>query len=151
MITVTLREITRENYREILKLKVSGDQNQFVATNAISLAQANFHPEAWYRGIYADDTPVGFAMLEIDTEKPDYYLWRFMIDKDHQGKGYGYQAMKLLIEHVKTLPNASEFFLSYVPADGSPQKFYEKLGFEDTGEVEEGENVMRLSLDKKIT
>ena len=55
--------------------------------------------------------------------------------------------MKLLIAHVKTLPKASEFLLSYIPAEGSPQKFYQKLGFEDTGEVHEGENIMRLSLN----
>lgn len=144
---VILNELNQHNYREILKLNVRKDQKQFVATNAISLAQAHFHPEAWYRGIYADDTPVGFAMLEINTLKPEYYLWRFMIDENHQGKGYGYAAMKLLIAHVKTLPKASEFLLSYIPAEGSPQKFYQKLGFEDTGEVHEGENIMRLSLN----
>lgn len=146
MKTVTLREITQKNYREILKLKVAEQQNQFVAPNSVSLAQAHFHPEAWYRGIYADDTAVGFAMLEIDTDKPEYYLWRFMVAEEHQGKGYGYQAMELLIQHVRTLPNATEFLLSYVPAEGSPREFYQKLGFEDTGEVEEGENIMRLNL-----
>lgn len=143
---VELREITQTSYREILKLKVADDQKRFVATNAISLAQAHFHPEAWYRGIYADNTPVGFAMLEIDTDKPEYYLWRFMIAEEHQGQGYGYQAMELLIQHVRTLPNATEFFLSYVPAAGSPREFYQKLGFRDTGEVEDGENIMRLKL-----
>lgn len=146
MQTVTLREITKKTYREILKLKVSENQNQFVASNAISLAQAHFHPEAWYRGIYAGDTPVGFAMLEVNTKKPEYYLWRFMIDEKHQGKGYGYKAMQLLTEHVRTLPDAKEFFLSYVPAEGSPRDFYQKLGFEDTGEVEDGENIMKLEL-----
>ncbi|MCF7904370.1 MAG: GNAT family N-acetyltransferase, partial [Candidatus Marinimicrobia bacterium] len=134
METVTLREITKTTYREILNLKVGENQKQFVAANAVSLAQANFHPEAWFRGVYAGDTAVGFAMLEIDTEKPEYYLWRFMIDEKHQSKGYGYQAMELLIRHVRTLPRATEFLLSYVPAQGSPREFYQKLGFEDTGE-----------------
>ncbi|MCF7808997.1 MAG: GNAT family N-acetyltransferase [Candidatus Marinimicrobia bacterium] len=146
METVTLREITKTTYREILNLKVGENQKQFVAANAVSLAQANFHPEAWFRGVYAGDTAVGFAMLEIDTEKPEYYLWRFMIDEKHQSKGYGYQAMELLIRHVRTLPRATEFLLSYVPAQGSPREFYQKLGFEDTGEVEDGENIMRLEL-----
>lgn len=144
---VSLKEITRENYLDILKLKVGGKQTKFVATNAVSIAQAHFHPEAWYRGIYAEQTAVGFAMLEVNTKKPEYYLWRFMIDEKHQGKGYGYKAMELLTEHVRTLPNATEFILSYVPAEGSPREFYQKLGFEDTGEVEDGENIMKLELN----
>jgi len=146
MDTIVLKEITQENYREILKLRVADTQKQFVASNAVSLAQAHFHPEAWCRGIYAGERAVGFAMLEIDTDKPEYYLWRFMVDVHHQRKGYGKQAMELLIAHVKTLPKATEFLLSYVPAEGSPRKFYHKLGFEDTGKVENGENIMRLTL-----
>lgn len=144
---VTLRKLNKENYREILKLKVGQDQTQFVASNAISLAQALFHEEAWFRGIYADDTAVGFVMIEMNYTKPEYFLWRFMIDENSQGKGYGYQAMELVIKHVKTLPNAKEFFLSYIPAEGSPQGFYSKLGFVNTGDIEEGEEIMRLQFD----
>jgi len=141
---VELREINKKNYRDIFKLKVREDQTRFVAPNTMSLAQANFHEEAWYRGIYTGDEAVGFAMLDIDTKKPEYLLWRFMIDERFQKKGYGYQAMVLLIEHVKNLPQAKEFLLSYVPGEGSPQEFYQKLGFVDTGELEQGECVMSL-------
>lgn len=144
---VTLREIDRSNYREILRLKVAADQTRFVASNAVSLAQAHFHVEAWYRGIYTGDTAVGFVMLEIDEKKPEYYLWRYMIDEKHQGKGYGHQAMELVIEYVRNLPDATELILSYVPMEGNPKGFYEKFGFIETGEVEAGELIMKLDLD----
>jgi len=144
--TVELRELSKSNYRNILKLKVADNQTGFVAPNSVSLAQAHFHEEAWYRGIYVGDEAIGFAMLEINTVKPEYYLWRCMIDERFQKKGYGYRAIELLIEHVKTLPNATEFLLSYVPSEGNPKEFYQKLGFEETGEVEEGELIMRLKL-----
>lgn len=143
---IRLVELNKENYKDILKLKVSPDQEKFVATNAISLAQAHFEDNAWYRGIYADEKAVGFAMLEINTRKPEYYLWRYMIDANEQAKGYGREALKLIIEHVKTLPGAKEFLLSYVPGEGTPAAFYSKLGFEETGEIEDGEIIMRLKL-----
>ena len=37
---------------------------------------------------------------------------------------------------------AEELLLSYVPGEGSPEGFYRGLGFEPTGEVDEGEVVM---------
>lgn len=149
MAIVSLRPVIDANLRAVLNLKVNEAQNGFVAPNAISLAEAALEPKAWYRAIYADEAPVGFVMMYEDTEKPTYYLWRYMIDANHQGHGYGYQALQLVIERVKRRPQASEMTLSYVPGEGSPQPFYQKLGFVDTGEVHDGENVMRLELDSR--
>ena len=144
---VSLREVTRENLLEILKLAVSEAQNKFVAPNTVSIAQAHFYPEkAWFRAIYADETPVGFLMLSDQPHKPEYFLWRLMIAAEYQGLGFGAKAIKLLIAHVKMRPQATGLFTSYVPGEGSPGDFYHKLGFVDTGEVEEGENVARLPL-----
>lgn len=140
---VTLREITEHSLREILKLEVADDQKSFVAPNAVSIAQAHFSKTAWFRGIYHEDTPVGFVMLDLDETKPEYYLWRFMIDKAHQGKGYGKEALEMVIEYVKTLPEASELLTSCVPGAGSPEGFYQAIGFEATGDVVDNEKVYR--------
>lgn len=144
--TISLREITVETLRDILRLKVGDDQQHFVANNAVSIAQAHFEPKAWFRGIYADETAVGFVMLSDDPDKPEYYLWRFMIDRRYQGRGYGWQALQRLVEHVKTRPGAVELLVSYVPGDGSPGEFYHKFGFVDTGEEDDGELMSKLTL-----
>lgn len=144
---VSLREVTQETVRAICALQVAPAQEQFVAPNALSIAQAYFEPEAaWFRAIYADETPVGFVMLNDDPANEAYYLWRFMIDARFQGYGYGRRALALLIEHVKTRPGAKALFTSCVPGEGSPCPFYEKLGFIYTGEIDDGELVMRLEL-----
>jgi len=143
---VTLREITEETVGRICKLKVAPPQERFVAPNAFSLAQALFSKIAWYRAIYAGDTPVGFVMLEDQPEKPEYYLWRFMIAAEYQGKGYGRQAIEAIIAHVRTRPGAKELLLSYIPGEGGPRDFYARLGFEETGQIVDGETVMRRSL-----
>jgi diamine N-acetyltransferase len=64
---IALREVTAKTLREVCNLTVSPEQRQFVAPNAISIAQAYFEPAAWFRAVYADDTPVGFAMLYDPT------------------------------------------------------------------------------------
>jgi diamine N-acetyltransferase len=143
---ISLREVTKENLGEILQLKVKPEQEKFVASNAVSIAQAHFEEKAWFRAVYADDTPVGFAMLYDDPETTDYFLWRFMIDARYQGLDFGRRALQLVIEHVREQPDATELLLSYVPAEGSPEPFYTTLGFVNTGEVHDGENVMKLLL-----
>jgi diamine N-acetyltransferase len=143
---VTLREINADTVRTICDLSVREDQRKFVAPNAVSIAQAYFSEHAWFRAIYAGETPVGFLMLEDQPEKPEYYLWRFMIDARYQGMGFGREALSLLIAHLKTRPRATELLTSVHQAEGGPQGFYEAMGFELTGEWEEGEALMRLRL-----
>ncbi|MBT5019853.1 MAG: GNAT family N-acetyltransferase [Planctomicrobium sp.] len=143
---VTLREITQETVRAICKLLVLESQKQFVAPNALSIAEAYFSEHAWFRAIYSDETPVGFVMLEDQPEKPEYYLWRFMIDSKYQKLGFGRRAIELLVEHVKTRPNATELLTSVVQAEGGPEGFYKNLGFNLTGEYEEEEAMMKLIL-----
>lgn len=143
--SVSLREITRDTVRPICRIEVAPEQRRFVASIAASIAEAHYSPEAWYRAIYAGEEPVGFVMLSIVPEKPEYYVWRFLIGLEHQGKGYGSAAMRLVIEHVRSL-GAAELLLGYVPGEGEPRAFYEKLGFAPTGAVEDGEIVMALKL-----
>ncbi|GIV96850.1 MAG: N-acetyltransferase [Herpetosiphonaceae bacterium] len=144
---ITLREVTKQTVRTVCNLKVAPQQEQFVAPNAVSIAEAYFEPDAaWFRAIYADETPIGFLMLHDNPVSQEYYLWRFMIDAQFQGYGFGRQALELLIAHVRNRPGAKALYTSCVPGDGSPCPFYEKMGFVYTGDVDDGELVMRLDL-----
>lgn len=143
---VSLREITKETLGAIIDLTVADHQKHFVATNAVSIAQAHFEPEnAWFRAIYADETPVGFLMLWDEPAQAEYFLWRLMIDARYQGLGYGRQAIQQLIAHVKGRPGATSLGVSCGTGEGSPGPFYEKLGFVYTGETHGREVVMRLT------
>lgn len=143
---VELREVTGETVRAVCLLHVAPDQRGFVAPNAVSFAEALYEPKAWFRAVVADDVPVGFVMLSIDADKPEVYLWRFMIDQRYQGRGYGRAAIAQVVEHARTVPGATELLVSWVPAAGGPEPFYRGLGFEPTGEIDDGEVVARLVL-----
>jgi len=143
---VTLRRITGKTVRSICNLKVGDGQEKFVAPNAVSIAQAYFTKSAWFRAIYAGGTPVGFVMLAEPPKTGKHYLWRFMIDGNYQGRGYGAKALSLVIRHVKRDPKARALHLSVVRGEGSAEGLYGRFGFKFTGKVEHGEHEMRLDL-----
>ena len=149
---VELREVTGETVRAVCRLAVAPGQRHLVAPNAVSLAEAMFSPHAWFRAIHADGIPVGFVMLSLDPTGadnggvPEFYLWRLMIGEGHQGHGYGREAIRLIVDHVRALPGATGLLVSWVPGEGSPEPFYLGLGFVPTGEVDDGEVVARLAL-----
>jgi diamine N-acetyltransferase len=149
---ISLREITADTVRQITSLSVRPEQQRFVASNAISLAQALFSPEAWYRAIYADESPAGFVMLYDESlrtsppPQPQAMLWRFMIDMQFQGRGVGTAALEQVITHVRSKELFSSLLVSYVPAPGCPEEFYLRAGFKHTGRMDGGEIVLELPL-----
>ena len=145
---VTLLPITKDTVWGICQLSdtLTEPRKDFVATNAVSLAQAHFNKHAWFRAIYAGKAPIGFMMIVDDDETPEYFLWRFMIAGPYQGRGYGRQAIQRLVEYVKSRPGATELLVSCGEGVGSPKEFYLKQGFAPTGEVEDDETVLRLAL-----
>jgi diamine N-acetyltransferase len=144
---VELREITFDTVRSICSLEVESDQRDFVAPNALSIAEAHFVPQHWMRAIYADGQPAGFVLTYEDQRSRTYDLWRFMVDASFQRSGVGRRAMQLLLDRWRGL-GASEARLSVVPANTAAISFYESLGFRLTGDEEHGEVVMRFDLER---
>jgi diamine N-acetyltransferase len=160
--SVTLKEITADSVRAVCELKPHPAQERFVAPNAVSIAQAYFHQEAWFRAIHADDELVGFVMLEDWTRfpaeqaqhlwrgAPYVSLWRFMVDARHQRRGIGRAALELIINKVRAEDIATWLLLSYVPGEGCPEPLYRSLGFTPTGDMEGQEVVMSLPIKEPI-
>ena len=144
---IRLERVTAGNVLAVCELRVAPEQESFVAPNAVSLAQAYVHDEAWCRAVYAGEDLVGFVMLHDAPTGPGYMLWRLMIDARFQRKGFGRQTVHRVIDHVRTRPGATVLSVGAHQGDGSPGPFYESLGFVATGEVIDGdENVYALAL-----
>jgi diamine N-acetyltransferase len=139
MANVSLVEITADTVHKVAALKVSPDQEMFVAPNALSIAQAYFTKEHWFRAIAADDAFVGFVMLHTKIEDEAVYLWRFMIDQRYQRLGYGGAALRAVLAEVKAWPGVTALRLSFVDGPGGPESFYAANGFRRTGRIVDGE------------
>jgi len=144
---VTFREITKDNFKECINLKVRDDQ-RFVASNLYSIAQSKIMPEYLPLAIYNDEAMVGFIMYKLDLEKQELYLCRFMIDMQYQGKGYGKESLDLLKSIAGKATGINKIELSTKPDNHHGIKVYEQAGFKDTGILDEGEEVFVLKLYK---
>ena len=146
---VKLVSITAENVRAVCDLSVTKEQDRFVTSAAVSLAEAGVYPQAWCRAIEVRDVGlVGFVMLHDTTEEPGYMLWRLLIDRRFQGRGYGGAAVRSVAEDVRGRPGAVHLKVGARRGTGSPHAFYESLGFSPTGEVIDGdEDVLVVDLD----
>jgi diamine N-acetyltransferase len=152
--TVTLREVTDENRRAVLALRVAPAQERFVGTVAGALEDARDIPEGkpWYRAIFVNEQPVGFLMLSwnVTPEPPriigPWFLWKLLIDERHQHRGYGREAVGCVAEIVRA-NGAGELLTSCIPGDEGPELFYRRLGFAPTGDLDEnGEIILTLKL-----
>jgi diamine N-acetyltransferase len=151
---INLIEVTKDNLYEICKLSntLNETQGKFVATNSYSIAQAHYYPEsAWFRGIYLDETPIGFVMVDVvmddspEEEKPSVMLWRFMIGREHQGKGYAKKVIDILSEKFSN-EGKKYFYTSCGLGEGGPYDFYIKQGFIDTGIMDGDEQLLKRDL-----
>ena len=150
---IRLMPINDDNRDAVLSLSVREDQ-PFVAPNDVSLRQAD-EANAENPGvarpfaIYADDRLVGFCMFAFDPEEEDeddrYWLWRFMIDKNEQDKGYGQAALQEIIKYFRD-NGADRLFLSTEPENERGLHIYHKAGFRETGIIEDDEAVMMRML-----
>ncbi|MCM1058263.1 MAG: GNAT family N-acetyltransferase [Firmicutes bacterium] len=146
---IHFRKITEENFTAIIQMKRPEGEN-FVASNAYSLAQAWLYREAgdvYPFAVYHGEEPVGFMMLDEDSDERCLVLWRIMFPEEHQGKGYGTSAIQQMIQLAKDSGKYDFIILDYVPENKIAKHIYEKLGFLPTGRiVNEGEIEMRLPL-----
>ena len=141
---ITLRPLTEKNYKECFKLKVYDEQSHMVAPNVYSVAESKIYPELSPLTIYSGERMVGFILH--GTGEGRYWLVRLMIDKNHQKKGYGREALRLLVERLKEEAKYESLYLSYTPDNKVAAMMYEKFGFVQTGEIVEDEIVVKLDL-----
>ena len=150
-----LVEITQQNVYKVGRLATHHSQERFVATMPETYTDA-LVPEIidgkpvvpWMRAIEADGELVGFVMLAERTEVHlTAYLWRLLIDARHQGRGIGARALRLVGERLAAEGDAV-LQTSWVDVPGGPEGFYRKLGFEPTGEIEDGEIVASIPIGR---
>ena len=157
---IELKKITWDNWKDCFRLRVTEDQEKFVTSNMFTLAESfvalsNDELPPITLAVVNHETVIGLSMMYYDTgeednysDEPYYGIRRFMIDKDHQGKGYGKKAFALVLDHIKTFPQGkvNTVYLSYEPGNTVAKHLYASFGFVETGEIDHGEAVAKLVL-----
>jgi diamine N-acetyltransferase len=161
MARVVLRDIVTEDEVEaVMGLRRGPGQDRYLGSMIShfedAIADARACPRMWSIHEADEGRLVGFVMISdnipVETLAADdevvgpYYLWRLLIDAHEQGRGYGAATLDAVVDYVRGRPDATALFTSCVAGDGSPQPFYLRYGFEKTGEIKWGEDLLRLDL-----
>ena len=152
---IHLEKITRENWREATFVSTDPDHKcpldeEWVCSTAFSIVQSVFEPEWESRLIMDDETVIGFVFYGIWDVKNAPLLCRYMIDIDHQGKGYGQAALPVVVEEMKKQYGCPGIYLTLEKENQRAVHIYEKFGFRPTGEQDEGEDIYYLSFENAI-
>ena len=143
--TLSLQEVSLENWEDCADLELPPDQEDFVATNLYSLAESKFEPHYLPRAICLGDCVVGFLMYCPETDPPDpelFWLLRFMIAREHQGRGLGKRALQLAIKQMQQR-GARRIITMHKPSNAVAEKMYDSAGFVATGELDGWGDVLR--------
>ena len=161
MPSVELRDIVTEyDVEAVMGLRRGPGQDRYLGSMIShfedAIADARACPRMWSVHDAANDELVGFVMISdgipAETLANDddlvgpYFLWRLLIDRRHQGRGYGRATIDWVVDYVRGRPGAEVLLTSCAAGDGSPQPFYLRYGFDKTGEVKWGEEILRLDL-----
>ena len=147
---VELRPLTRDNWVACAELSLLPSQQGLLAPNVYSIAELNFEQNYTPRAIYAGGQLVGFLMYCPENNPPDpelFWLFRFMVAAEHQGKGYGTSALRLAILEMKAA-GATRVRTMHKPRNSPASKLYGKHDFVEIGVLPDGDVELELPLDR---
>jgi diamine N-acetyltransferase len=161
MPAVELRDIVSEDDVEaVMGLRRGPGQDRYLGSMIShfedAIEDAIARPRKWSVHDRETGELVGFVMISDgipaetlaanDDIVGPYFLWRLLIDERFQGRGYGRAAIDAVVDYLRTRPDAEVLLTSCRAGEGSPQPFYLRYGFELTGEVKWGEDLLRLPI-----
>ena len=147
--TTSLREITKDNWEDIILLEIIKEQEEFVALNAESIAGSKFNEHYVNRAVYSNEVPVGFIQYfpnYKDGKPNEIYIDQFIIDVPHQGKGYGTKAIELALDKIKLREDCKAISICYVKGHDVMKGFFERFHFSVVEQDEFDETIMVLNV-----
>jgi diamine N-acetyltransferase len=146
---ISLKDLDRENWIRCARLSLDESQKDYVAPNVYSIAESKVEEHYCPRVICFNDEVVGFLMYCVEIDPPDetlFWLFRFMIDKNSQAKGYGTKVLQIAIDEMAA-KGAKRIRTMYKSSNYVTGKLYKKMGFRETGEYDEcGDIILELNI-----
>ena len=127
---IRLEPVTVDNWQACIALELAPSQEDFVPSNLYSIAEAQFYPEARSNAVYNENSQlVGYALFGRDVSRDKWKIFRIMIDKSYQSKGYGESTMRAVMGQIAKEPDGHEILISYQADNQAARMLYAKLGF----------------------
>jgi diamine N-acetyltransferase len=146
MSTVSLVDLTKHNWEAVSNLRVAPEQERFVAANLITIAESQFYPETQRKVILADGEIVGFIVYGLNSTEQTMWLHRFMVDVRYQGKGFGREALRQVVDEWRRTPDLPVIKVSYEPDNHVAERLYMEFGFVPGKIADWGERVATLQI-----
>ena len=96
---------------------------------------------------------IAFWICERISDEPvTYLIWDFVVHRSYQSQGYGRQILEDQIRELYEECEAKRIVLGIIPENGAAISLYSKLGFKNSGEMnEDGELIFRFDIDGPIS
>ena len=120
---------------------------EFVASNALSIVQSVYEDGWTIKAIEHDGELIGFTMYGWNEAEAFYELCRIMINRAYQNKGYGTQAIRMVLDEMKTRFGCKEVYLSTDPENVRGKHVYEKVGFRSEHRMLDDEELYKIVLE----
>jgi len=141
--TISLAEITDDNWRAVADVAPHDEQRRFVAALGARYLLLSMRGGLWHSlAIEADNAVVGHVMWAYDNDAGTHWIGGMLIDAAEQGKGVGRAALQATMRLLSGGQNAQEIRLSYHLDNTAAARLYADAGFRPTGDTEDGEIVV---------
>jgi diamine N-acetyltransferase len=147
-VAVHLIPITKSNWEIAAKLEVREDQTRFVASNVWTIAETRWYPWTELRGIYDDGEMVGFLAYGRDPADGEFWLYRLMVDRNVQGRGFGRAGLLALIEDLRLDETCLRLTVGYEPDNVPAEQLYLSVGFVRGEPAPWGESTANLTIQR---
>ncbi len=138
---IRLTDVNEDNWQEAASLRVRDDQSGYLAPAIGIIARGYVYRDCGARVflIENDGVIVGMALVRDFTDEPvGYDLQQFMIDERFQGRGYGSEALGLILDELRAEGRFGHVEVCVNREDIPAIRLYEKHGFRDSGYVDPG-------------
>jgi diamine N-acetyltransferase len=141
--------VTADNWEAVIGLELCGGQEDLVASNLYSVAEAQFYPDERPHAVYAGKRVVGLLMYDVQKTKgkvQEASIFCFMIDRKHKGKGYGRAALSRTLGEIRAVSKMNGMSICCIPENPVAKPFYASFGLVEAGRDRDGEVIAVLKL-----
>ncbi|MDA7028564.1 GNAT family N-acetyltransferase [Bacillus sp. CLL-7-23] len=138
--SISLKEINATNWYECTELSVSEEQKKIFPVSVVywmASSKYEYNNELELLAVYDENLIVGVVAYGIDPDIDAPWITTVMIDEKYQGKGYGKEAVKQLIDLIVKRHHYKKIMIGHRPNNDVAAKLYESLGFHEIKQTED--------------